>query len=413
MAPSAMQFAAATGHRYLVALLLVTATIIVRAVMAPLWETTAPFALFMLATVFAAWLGGTGPAIVTGGAGALTRLYFDSRAIGGVLPPGREEAIRLVLFGVFVVSAALVIRRLKQQRAALEIAVDRARRELEERRQAEASLRATEQQLRERIAEQQRIEAELVAAREKAEEGNRTKDEFLAVVSHELRTPLNALIGWIALLRSGSLAPERASHALEVIERNASALAQLVSDLLDMARGLTGRLQIEPAYVEIGSAARPIVDAMRPSAEARQIALTFTSSGPASVWADARRLEQIVWNLVSNAVKFTPAGGRVDVHAAVRDGFAELTVTDTGRGIDPAFLPHLFQRFRQEDAGSSRRQGGLGLGLAIARHLVELHGGTIAGESDGEGRGARFTVLLPLQMPAAGPPAETAAPAGV
>ena len=385
-------------QRYLLALGIIAATLVVRGIMAPLWETTAPFALFMFATVFAAWFAGTGPALLTGAVGALTRLYFDSPAAGAVRPLGVEEAIRLALFAAFVVGVTVLVSRMKRDRANLEIAIANARRELEERRQIEASLRATEQQLRERVEEQARIERELVAARQKAEDANRMKDEFLAVVSHELRTPLNALMGWVALLRGGTLRPERSAYALEVIDRNADALARLVGDLLDVARSLTGRLQIEPARADLAEIARPVVDAMRPSAEARHVTMTFSADPPAIVWADARRMEQVVWNLVSNAVKFTPPGGRVDVAVASRDGFAVLSVADTGRGIDPAFLPHLFQRFRQEDAGSTRHHGGLGLGLAIARHLVELHGGTIEGTSAGEGRGARFTVVLPLQV---------------
>ena len=398
-----MRSTSGAGRRYLTAAGIVLATIVARAVMAPLWETTAPFALFMFATVAAAWFAGPGPAIVTGVAGALTRLYFDSRAIGGVLPPSAEESIRLALFCAFVVTATMVITQMRRDRAELQHAIEQARREIEERRQIEASLRATEQQLRERIEEQMRIETELVAAREKAETANRMRDEFLAVISHELRTPLNALIGWLTLLRSGTLRPERASYALDVIERNAHAQARLVSDLLDMARGLSGRLHIEPAHVDLIEVARVVVEATRPAADARGIALAFTApaAGSASVWADARRLEQIVSNLLSNAVKFTPSGGKIDVEIATRNGTAELRVADTGSGIDSAFLPHLFERFRQADVGATRRHGGLGLGLAIARYLVDLHGGTIAGESEGTGRGARFTVRLPLHRAAA------------
>ena len=385
----------ATGRRYLIAILIVLAAMIVRAVMAPLWETTAPFALFMLATAFAAWFGGTGPALVTGAAGALIRLYFDSGGPAGVHAPGAEEAVRLSLFAVFVVSVAAVVARMKRHRAELEVAVESARREIEERREIESSLRVTEQQLRDRIEQQQRIEAELVTARQKAEDANRMKDEFLAIISHELRTPLNALMGWVTLLRSGSLRPERVPYALEVIDRNANAQARLVGDLLDVARTLTGRLHIEPSRTDVTEVVRAVVDAIRPSAEARDVTLTLTAKAPAPVWADQRRLEQVVWNLVSNALKFTPKGGRIDVEVRTRDRVVELSVADTGRGIDPAFLPHLFQRFRHEDA---RRHGGLGLGLAIAHHVVELHGGTITGESKGEGRGARFTVVLPLHV---------------
>jgi signal transduction histidine kinase len=386
------------ARRYLLAVLIIAATLVVRAAMAPLWETTAPWALFMFATVFAAWFAGRGPAILTGVAGVLTRLYFDSPTASGGSRLGVEEAVRLALFCVFVAGVTVLITRMQRDRRDLVAAMANASREIDERRQIEASLRATEQQLRDRIDRQQQIEAELVAARERAEEASRMKDEFLAVISHELRTPLNAVLGWLTLLRGGQLRAERQAHALEVIERNAMAQARLVSDLLDVARSLTGRLHIEPAPTDVGEIARRVVDATRPSAEARSLTLNYACEGPMKVWADERRIEQIVWNLVSNAVKFTPPGGRVDLELRAREGLAEMTVTDTGCGLDPAFLPYLFQRFRQADAGASRRTGGLGLGLAIARHLVELHGGSIAGESDGEGRGAKFTVRLPLHV---------------
>ncbi|HEU4406959.1 MAG TPA: ATP-binding protein [Polyangiaceae bacterium] len=247
------------------------------------------------------------------------------------------------------------------------------------------------------------------AARERAEEAGRAKDEFLGVVSHELRTPLNAVLGWARLLQAGSLPADQQAKALEVIERNAAAQAQLIDDLLDVSGIIAGKLRLEPRPIDVAAAVGAAAEAVRPAAEAK--ALRFEadldpSAGP--VAGDAVRLQQIAWNLLSNAVKFTPRGGRVRARVARRGGHVELRVEDTGEGIPAAFLPHVFERFRQRDGSTTRRHGGLGLGLAIVKHLVELHGGRVWAESEGEGKGAAFTVELPL---AAGPGAAARAPA--
>ncbi len=229
-----------------------------------------------------------------------------------------------------------------------------------------------------------------------AETSSRAKDEFLASVSHELRTPLNAILGWSRLLSQGAVPDERISHAVAVIERNALAQAQLIEDLLDVSRIVSGQMRLDVQPVEPISIIQAALDSARPAMDAKKIQLDATLDTKAGlIVGDGARIQQIVWNLVSNAAKFTPRGGKVRVALAQVDSVVELVVADNGQGIPAAFLPYVFDRFRQADASMTRRFGGLGLGLAITRHLVELHGGSIGVASDGEGRGATFTVRLP------------------
>ena len=237
------------------------------------------------------------------------------------------------------------------------------------------------------------------AARTEAEQANRAKDEFLAMLSHELRTPLNAVYGWARMLRQGRLDTGTAARALEVIERNASAQVQLIEDLLDISRVITGKMRLDVRPVDLPSVVAGAVDSVRPAAEARGIKLGTQldpAAGPVS--GDPERLQQIIWNLLSNAVKFTPRGGRVDIDVAPTDGHVEIVVRDTGQGIAADVLPYVFDRFRQGDSSSTRAHGGLGLGLALVRHLTELHGGTVTAASEGVGRGATFVVRLPISM---------------
>ncbi len=251
-------------------------------------------------------------------------------------------------------------------------------------------------------------------AREEAEAANRAKDEFLATLSHELRTPLAAMVGWTGMLRSGNLSPEKSRKALETIERNAKAQAVLIEDILDVSRIITGKLRLETQPIDLGAIARAAVDAVRFGADAKGIRLEMSIAiAPAGFRGDPSRLQQVIWNLLSNAIKFTPSGGhvslsvdevRTDTNGAgsTHAGDARIVVRDDGRGIDASFVPFIFDRFRQVDSTSKRAYGGLGLGLAIVRHLVELHGGAIAVDSGGPGQGAMFTVTLPRAEKAGG-----------
>ncbi|MBE9155833.1 PAS domain S-box protein [Nodosilinea sp. LEGE 06152] len=235
------------------------------------------------------------------------------------------------------------------------------------------------------------------AARAAAEAASRTKDEFLAVVSHELRSPLNPILGWATLLQSGTLSEAKTKQALAVIERNAKLQTELIDDLLDVSRMLRGKLEINATTVNLAATIHAAVETVRLAAEAKSIRIDLHLNDTIGlVSGDATRLQQVVWNLLSNAVKFTPAGGQIVVRLARNAANqAEITVTDTGKGIAPDFLPLIFDYFRQADSATTRQFGGLGLGLAIVRHLVELHGGTIRADSAGEGLGATFTVTLP------------------
>jgi signal transduction histidine kinase/ActR/RegA family two-component response regulator len=230
-----------------------------------------------------------------------------------------------------------------------------------------------------------------------AQEANRLKDEFLATVSHELRTPLTAILGWASMLRKTEFDRETARGALETIERNARAQNQIIEDLLDVSRIVTGKLRLDVRQVEPASFIDAAVESVRPAADAKGVRLTKSLDvGALSLSGDPARLQQVVWNLLSNAIKFTPRGGRVEIALGRADSNVEVVVSDTGQGIKPEFLPYVFDRFRQADSSTTRRHGGLGLGLAIVRHLVELHGGTVRAESEGEGRGSTFVVALPL-----------------
>ena len=237
-------------------------------------------------------------------------------------------------------------------------------------------------------------------ARQEAEEASRLKEEFLATVSHELRTPLNAVVGWSRLLRTGQLDKDGMSHAVEVIERNAAAQRQIIEDLLDVSRIVTGKLRINTQPIDVLLMIHAAIDAVRPAAEAKQIAIRTHVEAPDSiVLADTERLQQVLWNLLANAVKFTPAGGVVDVYLEQHHSQAEIRIEDSGPGIPSDFLPRIFDRFSQADGSSTRKHGGLGLGLAIVRHLVELHGGTVAASNRKDGTGAVLMMRLPLSSP--------------
>ena len=275
----------------------------------------------------------------------------------------------------------------------------------DERLRAIIELQHKASRLEAEIAERERLLAREQKARAEAEAASRLKDEFLATVSHELRTPLTAIMGWAQILRSAGLDGPHALRALETIERNARSQAQLVEDILDVSRIVRGKLRLEIGPVDLAAVVAEAAESVRLAAEAKGVGLETALDPSARVVAgDPARLQQVVWNLVSNAIKFTPKGGRVTVRLEGTSAGVRIAVTDTGRGIASDFLPHVFDRFRQADGSTTREHGGLGLGLAIVRHLVELHGGTVRAESAGEGRGATFSVNLPeAQSPA--PPA--------
>jgi two-component system, sensor histidine kinase len=275
-------------------------------------------------------------------------------------------------------------------------------------------LSRTERALQDTIALEHAARQEAEAAREEAEAANRIKDDFLATLSHELRTPLHAIIGWVALLRTRSFDEQAVKRALEVIERNAKAQSSLIEDLLDVSRITLGQLQLTWGSVDLAPVIVYALDSIRPTAETRGIAIAADISidPELSVRGDATRLQQVFWNLLSNAVKFTPAGGKVTISARVVDGgSAEVEVTDTGRGISPEFLPRMFDRFRRADRGTNGVDRGLGLGLAIARQLVELHGGTLTAASRGLNQGATFMVTLPAWPGARAPQPTASSPA--
>ena len=253
------------------------------------------------------------------------------------------------------------------------------------------------------VTEQKRAEHERAqalirerAARAEAEAANRAKDEFLAVVSHELRSPLNALFTWTSLLKGGQLDKDAVARGLDAIERNTRLQAKLIADLLDVSRIVTGKLSLDMRPLRLAPIVEATLDVVGPSAGAKGIALRSSLDGAVVVSADPGRLQQVFSNLVSNAVKFTPPGGTIEVTVAGVDGRAEVTVRDSGAGIEPTFLPHVFDRFRQADASTTRAQGGLGLGLAIVQQLVQLHGGSVRAESAGRNHGSTFSVTLPL-----------------
>src|SRR5205085_2235668 len=240
------------------------------------------------------------------------------------------------------------------------------------------------------ITEQRRL-------REAAEEASRLKDEFLAVLSHELRTPLNTVLGYTRMLRRDDqrMSNEQRDRAMDALERNAEALNRLVNDVLDTSRIVTGKLRLSLETCSVASIVTDAIDTIRPSAEAKEIAVHSQVEGVPSVLGDPDRLQQVIWNLMSNAIKFTPKGGTVTIRAHRRNGSVHLVVRDPGIGIAREHLPYVFQRFWQAHTGASREFAGLGIGLALARHLVEMHGGSIRVESPGVGGGAEFTVVLP------------------
>ena len=305
------------------------------------------------------------------------------------------ETVRLAKDGRLI-EVALTISPLRDQTGEI-VGASKILRDVTERKRIERELQGL-------LAERNQILASERAARSEAERLSASKDEFLALLSHELRTPLNAILGWTQILRNGSVASANFDKGLGVIERNVRAQTQLVDDLLDMSRIISGQMRLDVQPVMPFAFVQGAIESARPTADARGVlleAILDPAAGPVS--GDANRLQQVAWNLISNAIKFTPRGGQVQVTFERVNSNIEICVADSGIGIRPDFLPHIFERFRQADATSTREHGGLGLGLSIVKHIVELHGGTVEASSDGEGQGATFRVRLPLAVSRSNP----------
>ncbi|HWL92512.1 MAG TPA: ATP-binding protein [Phycisphaerae bacterium] len=291
------------------------------------------------------------------------------------------------------------------ERLAAEEALRNAKSDLEDQvAERTAELAETNRALTTEIQERCRAEEErnrLLSseqdARNAAEQANRIKDDFLAMLSHELRTPLNAILGWSQILRKESFGGDASQRGLETIERNARVQAQIIEDLMDMSRIVAGKVRLDIQSLDFIPVIEGSIETMRPAIEAKGILLEKALDPAAGdISGDANRLQQVIWNILANAVKFTPANGRIQIVLQRVDSQVELSISDSGQGIKPEFLPYIFDRFRQCDSSSTRRQGGLGLGLSIVKHLIELHGGTIHAKSEGEGKGATFVVTLPV-----------------
>jgi PAS domain S-box-containing protein len=272
-------------------------------------------------------------------------------------------------------------------------------RDITDRKLSEEALREAQKVAEAANADRQRLLESERAARSEAERASYMKDEFLATLSHELRTPLNAVLGWATALRAGHFPTEELEQGLETIERNARVQAQIIEDLLDMSRIISGKVRLDVQRVDLPAVVAEAIDTVRATASAKGVRLqTIIDPLNAPVTGDPNRLQQVFWNLLSNAIKFTPKGGRVQVLLERVDSHLEVSIIDTGEGISPEFLPYIFDRFQQADASTTRRHGGLGLGLAIVKQLVELHGGSVRVKSSGTGKGATFIVSLPMTV---------------
>lgn len=345
---------------YLFAVSSVTAALLLTRLLWP-WIEPHPTSLFLAAITVSAWYGGFRPSLLATALSAIVVDYFFILPVHS-LEVSVDNTVRACVF----VLVALLISW-----------IDHGRKQaIEERDQM--LVRAHE-------------------ARKAAEAANRTKDEFLAMVSHELRTPLNVILGWVSILGSGKLNGEAAADGLERIERNARLQQHLIEDLIDVSRIAAGTMRLDARPMDVNPVIEKALSVVALAAKAKDISLAaHCPEEPITIIGDPDRLQQVVWNLLSNAIKFTPHGGRVSLSVQRRDRDAVLIVRDNGRGIRSEFLPHVFERFRQDESEQRQNREGLGLGLSIVRHLVELHGGTVAAESGGTDKGATFTVRLPL-----------------
>ena len=328
-----------------------------------------------------------------------TELHYEEDEILTKLRRGERiehyETVRMTKDGRRI-DVSLSVSPLRDARGVV-IGASKIARDITDRKRTETALREREALLRSIAAEREQLLGSERAARAEAERLGHVKDEFLATLSHELRTPLNAIQGWATLLRQRELSPQDRERGLETIERNVRAQAQIVNDLLDMSRIISGKVHLDVQPIELRNVIEAAIDVVRPSADAKRIRIhTRLDSDIGTMRADPNRLQQVLWNLLTNAVKFTPSEGQIQVILERVDSHVEVTVTDTGLGIQPEFLPHVFDRFRQADASTTRRHGGLGIGLSIVKNLIELHGGSVRAASGGESRGSTFVVSLPI-----------------
>jgi signal transduction histidine kinase len=342
-----------------------------------------PLIAFYPAIMVTAWFGGLWPSLTATMVSALIvdRLWLAPLRAAELSVPGD-----LIALGLFV-GIGMVISSFSES---MHRSTARERAAREQAEQHERALQDSERQLRDALGREQAARAEAVIA-------NRTKDRFLAIVSHELRTPLNAVLGWAEILRRQGPDPRLRDRAVEAIAVNAKRQVQLVDDLLDVIGMMSGKLQLQPAVVNINDVVRAVIELMQPAADSKRIELAFHDLLPrATVHGDSMRLQQILWNLISNAIKFTPDHGLVQIHTRELPNAIEIRVVDTGRGIPSEHLQAIFEPFHQVDGSITRDQSGLGLGLPIVKHLAEAHGGHVRAESAGPGKGSIFTLTLPL-----------------
>jgi signal transduction histidine kinase/CheY-like chemotaxis protein len=370
---------------YGLAALAVAAAAALRVPLLPVLGGSNPFTLFYPAVMLAGWVGGVGPGLLATVLSTLTAWYFFIPPAFSFRLARGSDYVQLFLY--FLVGLVITWLNETRHRGLRRIAAAHRT----ERQQRESARRGEQ--------ERDRLLTMAEAARRDAETASRSKDEFLASVSHELRTPLNAMMGWAQLLQMTRGDEQKLDRGLGIIVRNAKLQAQLIDDLLDISRIISGKMRLDVRQVDLIDVIDGALEAVRPAVEAKQIRLQrLLDPLAAPVAGDADRLRQVVWNLLANAVKFTPRDGRIEVRLERVNSHVEILVADTGAGIAPEFLPHVFDRFRQYDGSITRQQGGLGLGLSIVRHLVELHGGAVRVKSPGLGQGATFAVTLPVAI---------------
>jgi len=394
--------------RYALAAGIVAVASLLRLLVDPLIHDQIPYFIYVAAVVVATWFCGAGAGVFGTVLSAFVGNYLFVLPRYEVIPHG-EDWIAMALFALVALGLVWQVGRWRRAERVLRGQAHELQAQGQELRIQAQELRAQSEALQAQGRELQAQAERYKALHEEAQRVNRVKDEFLATLSHELRTPLNAVVGWAYMLGGGDLDDGQVADASEAILRNAQAQVRLIEDLLDVSRVISGKLHLRLAPIDMAGVVQSALDAIRPAADAKSVDIRASLLPGANLIGDPDRLRQVAWNLVSNAVKFTPKHGRVEVRLERRDSQIQLTVSDTGIGVEPEFLPHLFERFTQADSSLTRRHGGLGLGLAIVRHISELHGGTVGAESGGKDLGATFSVTLPVRA-VTEPVADEAAP---